>query len=232
MKKPYIYEDELYIFDLLLIANIKFVNNGNDSYFNLYCYTPKYNKIFNSAFFNLKSDTFFALIETIEHANDKEFKEKLKTLLNQKMALSKTETFEIDIIELKNKLDNLPVIFKCGVLAEVKDYEIENGKISWIEFEIGISKRNIILHDGKVNNNYERKIIDIAADIKTLAMQEGYDLSPGWGYLDAMFELETIYDFYWADRGSYIIKVFLGYLKNWHSERIRPLREELKKLVN
>ena len=232
MKKPHIYEDELYIFDLLIIDSIKFVTEDNDSYIELNCVTPKYGKIFRDAYFHMKSDTLFAIVETIEDGNLKNIKRKLKYLLNKKMPLPDSEPVEIDIVELRKKLGGLPVIDKCFISAYVKDYEIEEyGKIIYIIFEIGVSQDNIIPDNGQVNHDYVRKIMDIAADIRVLAMQEGYDLTAGWDHLNAMFVLKTIHDYYGKDSGSYIIKVFLGFLKNWRSDKIKPLRQELKDLV-
>jgi len=232
MKNPHIYEDELYIFDLLIIASIKFVTEDNDSYIELNCVTPKYDKIFRDANFHMKFDTLFAIVETIEDGNVKNLKRKFKNLLDKKMALPDSEPVEIDIVELRKKLGGLPVIDKCFISAYVKDYEIEEyGKIIYIIFEIGVSQDNIMPDNGQVSPDYVRKIMDIAVDIKILAMQEGYDLTAGWDHLDAMMELMTINDYYKADRGSYIVNSFLYFLKNWRSDKIKPLRQELKDLV-
>ncbi|MEZ5198209.1 MAG: hypothetical protein R2764_18010 [Bacteroidales bacterium] len=231
MKRPFIYLDEIYIFDFLIITNVRFVSEKHDSYIELTCMTPKYDKIFGDAWFQMKPDTLFAIVDTIELTKDKDFKNKFKNILDEKMALPSSVPVEISIIELKKHLGTLPVVNNCSILAIVKEFEFEDDRINWIEFKVGNPKENVMNCGGQVPDNYKRKIIDIAADIKTLAMQEGYDLTSGWDYLNAMFELESVDDYYGADRGSYIIKVFLGYLKYWRTDKIKQLRQELKDML-
>lgn len=73
-----------------------------------------------------------------------------------------------------------------------------------------------------------RPIYEIAADIEKEWGKVNYAAKP---YLDAMFELETIEDNYYADSGKTIVLYFLSNASQFKGEKAKLLKEELKKLV-
>ncbi|MCX6350595.1 MAG: hypothetical protein NTX03_01905 [Bacteroidetes bacterium] len=77
-----------------------------------------------------------------------------------------------------------------------------------------------------------RTVAEIASDISFLAQVEGFDIEAAYEDLDAMLELKTADDYFQSERGIYIIQRVLYFMRKWKSEKVKPLREELKKSVS
>lgn len=76
-----------------------------------------------------------------------------------------------------------------------------------------------------------RPIHEIATEIYQLAEEREYNYGAMFDYLNAMMELETMDDYYGADRASYIVKAFMGNIQYWKIDEIKPLRKELQEII-
>jgi hypothetical protein len=72
-----------------------------------------------------------------------------------------------------------------------------------------------------------RSISDIAREIRKDWAPVNYAAAP---YLDAMRELSSINDDYYADSGRSIVAYFLSNASSWRGENARRIKAELKSL--
>ena len=73
-----------------------------------------------------------------------------------------------------------------------------------------------------------RLIKDIAREIKQDWKNISYYAKP---YLDAMFYLETVNEYYYMDSATSIICYFLANASAWKGETARRIKQELKVLI-
>lgn len=70
---------------------------------------------------------------------------------------------------------------------------------------------------------------EIFADWKTMAANEN---NPAYPYVDAMRQLETIDDVYYAERGKEIVLRFIGNAMGWRGPKAREIKAELRAMVD
>jgi hypothetical protein len=74
-----------------------------------------------------------------------------------------------------------------------------------------------------------RPLHEIARDIKTNWPKVNYAAQP---YLDALHELESVDDMYYADPASHIVNYFLSNARSWRGPEAKRIKDELKGLVS
>jgi hypothetical protein len=79
-----------------------------------------------------------------------------------------------------------------------------------------------------------RLLKEIAADIfaNWQTMRERGENHPAWGYADAMRELDTVNDRYFADGARDIVQRFLSEARVWRGETARAIKAELHALLD
>lgn len=73
-----------------------------------------------------------------------------------------------------------------------------------------------------------RPLYEIAADIRKNWKNIYFGAVP---YRDAMSELNTINDKYWADSAKSVVLYFLANASTWRGEDARRIKAELKKMA-
>jgi hypothetical protein len=74
-----------------------------------------------------------------------------------------------------------------------------------------------------------RPIFQIAKEIKASWPTLSPHAAP---YLDAMMELDSITDMFWADTGKSIVSYFLSNADYWRGPDARRIKAELKELLS
>lgn len=77
-------------------------------------------------------------------------------------------------------------------------------------------------------NTAFRPLHRIAAEIRSDWKKVNFAAKP---YLDAMFSLDSVRDYYMLDSGSNIVRYFLCNSGTWKGETARRVKAELKKVV-
>lgn len=70
---------------------------------------------------------------------------------------------------------------------------------------------------------------EIFADWET--MRKKGENHPAWGYADAMRQLDTIEDRYFADSGVAVVQYFLGNAQGWRGVVAQRVKAELRDIV-
>jgi hypothetical protein len=73
-----------------------------------------------------------------------------------------------------------------------------------------------------------RELHVIARDIRTNWKNVNYAAEP---YLEAMFSMRNIKDFYGYDSGDSIVRYFLSNAAGWRGEHARRIKAELKAML-
>lgn len=73
-----------------------------------------------------------------------------------------------------------------------------------------------------------RKLFEIANEIAEKWSKVNYAAAP---YLDAMFDLNTVHDYYGDDRGDMIVAYFLSTARTWRGEDAKRIKAELRAMI-
>lgn len=73
-----------------------------------------------------------------------------------------------------------------------------------------------------------RTLHEIALDIDAHWPKVNFAAKP---YLEAMRELHSIDDWYYADRADMVVRYFLGNAGSWRGEHARRIKAELRSLL-
>jgi type II secretory pathway component PulK len=73
-----------------------------------------------------------------------------------------------------------------------------------------------------------RPLKEIAEDIRADWINVNYAASP---YLAAMFQLNSIHDYFYEDTAASVVRYFLSNATGWRGQKAREIKQELRDAV-
>ena len=177
MQKPYIYENEHYYFEKLILIQVKSLSRHPLFDISFNALTPEYHDIFNNAWFNTDLTGLLKLMKKVSNPDPVSYKN-LFWKLYYEVTEYENDHWIIDNSRLINALSTYPVIDACTVRASVDGYiRYPDKRIKSMEFTIRDNETDIWEKPGP----YRTADLDyMTHTIRVLAQRKGFNLENTW----------------------------------------------------